>query len=447
MKKRIPSTIGMILCVILTATSVPSFASAKKNETADSVKEAAPVLGIDARGAGDIDGNGEVNVKDALLLQRHIAGIKIGEFPAIDESDENIMKIADVNCDGILSVGDVTIIQRIAAESTVIEPVDYEWVQTPNAVRLFLENANYDPSDYSYSVIQNYAPPVPDASNWQPLGFDMTTEGGVLTRAGYSVKVNAGDVTVYNDIPNQKTRYALSDKDGVYQIGTLKPAHFLRQIKCDNAPNVRDLGGWSCDGGTVKYGMMIRGGIVQASDRDVLVNQCGVRTELDLRGMNDSSVDPSGGSALGKDIDYYVFPRYSWYSLNDPKLWQMMLRAMFDSVKNKKPVYFHCSAGADRTGTFACVAEAILGMEQSDIDKDYELTSFYSGTYIDAAARRRDEDEWKDLVAQICAKAPKGSEKPMRDGAVQFALELGFSIKEINEFRAAMIDGTPEILK
>lgn len=124
----------------------------------------------------------------------------------------------------------------------------------------------------------------------------------------------------------------------------------------------------------------------------------------------------------------------------------MILRATFDSVKNNKPVYFNCAAGADRTGTVACVLEAILGMDQSDIDKEYELTSFYSGTLSDATARRRDENEWKDLIAGICAKAPSGSENKIRDGAVRFALDLGFTIDEINDFRSAVINGMPEPL-
>jgi hypothetical protein len=117
-----------------------------------------------------------------------------------------------------------------------------------------------------------------------------------------------------------------------------------------------------------------------------------------------------------------------------------MLRAVIDNVNAGRPVYFHCAQGADRTATLACVIEALLGMSQSDIDKDYELTCFYSGTGTDVTARRRNEAEWQGLISAINAKT--GS--TFRDKAVNFCAELGFSAAEINAFRAAMINGTPE---
>lgn len=59
---------------------------------------------------------------------------------------------------------------------------------------------------------------------------------------------------------------------------------------------------------------------------------------------------------------------------------------LFDYVIANKPTYFHCSAGADRTGVVALLCEAILGVSQSDCDKDYELSSFNSGVSTDAEA-------------------------------------------------------------
>lgn len=443
MKKRVISIIGTTLCVIILVTSVPLFQSSGIN----SPDKNEGLVDIYQRNIGDISGNGKVDVDDALLLQRYIAGFSSSEAMPVDISDINTFDIIDVNCDNIFSVSDATVIQQIAAGITVTDSEEHEYAQTSKAVSDYLDSTDYDPSDYSYSVIQNYAPPIPEIANERPSGMTIKTNGGTIYRAGYPQNAAKGNTTVFNDIPNKKVHYAVSNNGNVYQIGVLKPTHILRQIKCERARNVRDLGGWTCDGGTVKYGILIRGGAPKAIDRDVLVNQCGIRAQLDLRGMNDgTTVFPPYVSGLGSDIDYYIFPRYAWYSLDDHEMWKMILRATFDSVKNNKPVYFHCAAGADRTGTVACVLEAILGMSQSDIDKDYELTSFYSGTDSDSNSRRRNKPEWKKLVAQICAKAQEGSDRPMRDGAVQFALELGFTIDEINDFRAAMINGTPELL-
>ena len=319
-----------------------------------------------------------------------------------------------------------------------IKPQKLSWQQTPAAVKDYLDNVTYDPSDYSTSQIANYAPATAVASNTVPVGKTLSVSAGKISRSGFEQSISAGDFTAYNDIPNQRTPYAVYDNGGeVTQTGTLKPTHFLRQLKCVTAVNVRDLGGWACDGGTVKYGKLIRGGEPTASDIEVLVNQCGIRHELNLRGKAEAGRDYT---VLGDGVGYSVFESYPWYSISDTDLWRKMLRALFDNVLSGRPVYFHCAAGADRTSTFACVIEALLGMSQSDIDKEYELTCFYSGTGTDANARRRNETDWQGLITAINAKT--GS--TFRDKAVNFCAELGFTAAEINAFRAALIDGTPE---
>ena len=287
-----------------------------------------------------------------------------------------------------------------------------EWHQCPEAVRNFLANVTYDPSDYSTSQIANYAPATAVVSNYRPIGKTL------------------GGKTYYNQVPGVETPFAATGK-----AGTLKPLDSLRYIQT-YAANVRDLGGWSCDGGNVKYGLLYRGGYLVAADRTVIVDELGVMHDLDLRGTNEAALT---ASPLGDDVYYTCAEYMAWYTLT-ADCWRTNLRTIFDAATHNEPVYFHCSAGADRTGTLACVIEGLLGMSQSDIDKDYELTCFYSGTDTDNHARRRNESEWQGLIAQIGAK----SGTTFRDKCVTFAAELGFTAAEINAFRAAMIDGTPE---
>ena len=47
------------------------------------------------------------------------------------------------------------------------------------------------------------------------------------------------------------------------------------------------------------------------------------------------------------------------------------------------PVYFHCHAGADRTGTVAALLKFMLGVSEDDVATDYELTSIspYGGRF------------------------------------------------------------------
>ena len=300
------------------------------------------------------------------------------------------------------------------------------WHQCPEAVRNYLANVTYDPNDYSVSQIASYAPATAIASNYKPIGQE------------------AGGVTHYNEVPNVPTPFASGGK-----AGTLTPLDTLRWIRTRDSSaeawNVRDLGGWACDGGTVKYGLLIRGGRITAEDRNVLVGELGVQHEIDLRGKEGR--DPSDGdvateSPLGNDV-WFTIAQKAAYGLTPVETWQTYLRCVIDAVTHREPVYFHCTAGADRTGTLACVLEGLLGMSQSDIDKDYELTTFYSGSGTDALARRRNESEWKRLISAINA-VPGDT---FRDKCVHFAVgTCGMTMVDINAYRAAMINGTPETL-
>lgn len=318
--------------------------------------------------------------------------------------------------------------QTLEVEETGGGSVDaIEWHQCPEAVRNYLANVTYDPSDYSTSQIANYAPAEAVVSNYKPIGQ------------------TAGGVTHYNEQPGIQTPFA-----GSNAAGTLKPLDALRWIRTrENAAeawNVRDLGGWACDGGTVKYGLLIRGGRIAAADRAVLVGQLGVQHEIDLRGKEGR--DPSDGdvateSPLGSDVWFTIAQKAASYALTPVETWQIYLRCVIDAVTHREPVYFHCTAGADRTGTLACVLEGLLGMNQSDIDKDYELTTFYSGSGTDANARCRNEAEWMRLITAINAV----SGDSFRDKCVHFAVgTCGMTLADINAYRAAMIDGTPETL-
>lgn len=305
--------------------------------------------------------------------------------------------------------GFVSAIQAIQAGA--VEAL--EWHQCPELVRNYLANVTYDPTDYSASQIANYAPGTAVTSNYRPIGKTI------------------GDKTFYNLVPGVMHPFAVGKR-----AGTLKPLDFLRYIQT-NTWNVRDLGGWSCDGGTVKYGLLFRGGEPSTADYNVLVGELGIKYDLNLRGSSEATWTKS---PLGDDVYFVKADAYNWYSLANTDAWRINLRCVFDAVVHGEPVYFHCAAGADRTGTLACILEGLLGMSQSDIDKDYELTTFYSGSDTDANARRRNEDEWKGLIAEINAK----SGNTFRDKCVTFAAELGFTSAEINAYRKAMIDGSPE---
>ena len=291
------------------------------------------------------------------------------------------------------------------------------WHQCPEAPRNFVNDVVYDPNDYTTSQIENYAPATALQSNTKPIG--KTVDG----------------ITYCNEVPNIETPFSTANK-----AGTLKPLDKLRWLNTSTV-NVRDLGGWSCDGGTVKYGMLFRGGEPVIADKSLMVDRIGIKHELQLSGISE---EPQPYSLWG--IDFSHTTKFVWLSVSESTkpTWKEIFDCVFKTSNKKIPLYFHCAAGADRTGTVAVMLEALLGMSQSDIDKDYELTCFSTGTGTDTQARRRNEDEYKNYISAIKAiPLAGGLTDTFRNHVVSFVVSLGYTIDQINVFRHAVIDGNP----
>lgn len=105
-------------------------------------------------------------------------------------------------------------------------------------------------------------------------------------------------------------------------------------------------------------------------------------------------------------------------------------------------------SGADRTGTVAYLLLSLLGVSQSDKDKDYELTSF-----SDEADGRRmrntnytvtNGNGWYPLIKYFRDTYTGESDN---EKVVAWAVNNGITTEEINAFRTAMISGyTGEVI-
>lgn len=335
------------------------------------------------------------------------------------------------------------------------KPVTYSQVNAVAAA--YLADVTYDPDDYSTSQIEQYAGQTTGYRKDQPAGVAVPVEDGTLTASdaigGVLRKdVRSGTETLYNLAPSAQGADYVVQRSGIVSVsGHLTPTGALRMIRVGTtlaagSPfNIRDLGGWACDGGTIRYGLLFRGGELNGknygvkltdADKDVLCTQLGIRAEIDLRSA--SEISGVSGSALGSAVawEHYAVTPYA-SGVNADGLgaeYAPVLRSIIRHVCASEPCYIHCMLGADRTGTVCAIIEALLGVAQPDIDKDYELTSFKG------EMRRRSDAAYAGFVRYMQTMAGT----TLRDKVVNWAARIGITAAEINAFRAAMIDGTPE---
>ena len=76
-----------------------------------------------------------------------------------------------------------------------------------------------------------------------------------------------------------------------------------RRYRLDQVANFRDLGGYACDGGVTRYGVIFRStALNKATEEDIAkIEHLGVRTVIDLRFPSETKELPD---RLGQDMDY-----------------------------------------------------------------------------------------------------------------------------------------------
>ena len=209
-----------------------------------------------------------------------------------------------------------------------------------------------------------------------------------------------------------------------------------RFMHFDGATNARDLGGYVTeDGMRIRQSLVYRGAeldmhqVLTDAGKTAMHDTLGIKTDLDLRG---EAVGFCNESPIGRDVKLVQEPLCAYEEYIQEKNFAALQRIFtLLADENNYPVFFHCWGGADRTGCLAFTIEAVLGLEEELLMKDFELTCLS----LMGNVKDRDEEDFSSMV-----KALRGYGKTWKERMTNFLIEAGISNEKIEKIREIMLE-------
>jgi chitinase len=348
------------------------------------------------------------------------------------------------------------------------EPAD-AFLATNQYVQKYLEEVNYPNTGYEDTDKEYYDTKVvgypgggPSENNielpptytisWTASSSaqKLTVMEGTWSRE-YSLNAGVGEQSITNLVPKTTYEWTVTASGKEVASGSFVTTGLLHQVYFEpNVRNGRDLGGWKgLNGKTVAFHKLYRGGAIHGSrtndkgKAEMLAE--GIRAEVDLREASDI---PSK-SPLGSDIAFFAPGFDSGYNhmvRDNPAKVKETFCWVVARLREGKPVYFHCAAGRDRTGTLAVLLLGTLGVSESDMAKDYELTYF---SPKDWGMSKNDDGTWYyghvrtaysyKSIRKTIFNETKTEGGTYQERIAKYLLKIGVPQKDIDDLRNIML--------
>ncbi len=216
--------------------------------------------------------------------------------------------------------------------------------------------------------------------------------------------------------------------------------------------NFRDLGGGvNAEGRKVRQGLIYRGQSTHGRSlfndsvktgldelRWFYVDTLGIRTELDLRGVDEAreaeeKYDHIGLEKVGcRHVFHEVWP----YHISHPEMVPKFAEIIREFTKRENyPIYFHCAVGSDRTGTVGVMLDGILGRTDEQIYNDYELPTFNQNL-----ARLRYCRKAAGMFGELDPETSKRGGGSIAENVIAYLHEIGITDAEIGAIRDIMLE-------
>ena len=138
------------------------------------------------------------------------------------------------------------------------------------------------------------------------------------------------------------------------------------------------------------------------------------------------------GSPAGRGVKWFHIPFQGYAGMGSEEgraAFTRAFRVLLD-IRNY-PLDFHCIGGADRTGSLAFVVEALLGVSDDDLARDWEFTCF---VYEDQAFGHKSRYDRLRAVIDACPGATT------RERAEAYVRSCGFTDADIATLRTILLE-------
>ena len=248
-------------------------------------------------------------------------------------------------------------------------------------------------------------------------------------------------ITAYNFEINETYYWYAFNSDGKTKVNSFTTNCYApRSLNIEGLTNARDLGGYSIgEGKYTKQGVIYRTSrfnenettdlLITESGINEMVNRLKIKSELDIRRVDNNESGGITESPLGSSVNYYSVPMKS--GGNCILLNKEVLKDAFAIFGNKDnyPIVMHCSIGTDRTGMLAFLIHALLGVSEEDLYKDYLYSNFAN------IGKSRSPSTIKDYIGTINSSMGDTFAEKTKN----YLIDAGVSEQDINTLIEMMI--------
>jgi len=164
--------------------------------------------------------------------------------------------------------------------------------------------------------------------------------------------------------------------------------------------------------------------------KDYLLSSLKLAGDVDLRSARECF--GMAGSPAGSRVAWFHYASRAYGGLESEagrEAFAQVFRVFLDP--RNYPVDFHCIAGQDRTGSVAFILNALLGVDEEELYRDWEISAFRNSSI--AFNHRR---HFFGLLKVFDAYPGKN----INEKVEKFVLSLGFTPQEIGKFREIMLE-------